>query len=404
MSRKDFLNIGLETTKGSALHSLRDEGSAGAYDFAVLDISGISVDQDTFRLGFDQYEVNIILTDTAAESTAIVAVGDTTIQFDTALGMAVVQGDVLRMEDEYMIVIDYDATNAFANVLRGQFGSTEAEHSIANSDTFQAAQSVADGNFACPSDDTAAAETNQDIAAAVQFWSDGGYSRGLGGGIGVRVENGLKVDAFIGTADSVVFAYPADGGVAITSDGLDSVTVSFTDGGAAEDYLVAEDGSDFVEMGVRDGETITIGSAVANDGTYTVTGVSAPVLNALGVEVTPSQINVATASWTDEAQDDAITIAQEDAWTNGTLTAFGGGVEPASQVYSRVVFKAAGTTAVSVVAPWAVDEAYVTMWGADGALIEAAANTVAVVGRLVTISADGSLASGVSVELVVTKA
>ena len=370
MSTKDFLNLGRETNKGSALHALKDEGAAGAYDFAVLDVSGITVDQDTFRLGYDQYEVNVVLTDTVAESVAIVEVGDTTIVFDAAWGIAGLPGDVIRMEDEYMIVIDYNAANKFANVLRGQFGSTEAEHSIANSDTFQAAQPVAAGNFACPLDDTAAAASVIDIAAAVQFWSDGGYSKGLGGGIGVRVENGLKVDAVSGVADSVVFAYPADGGVADNSDGLDSVTVDFTDGGTGEDYLEAVDGTDFVELGVTDGETITIGSAVANDGAYVVTGVDPRVVDAFGVEVTPSKISVATASWTDEAQGDAITIAQADAWTNGTLTAFGGGVEPASQLYSVIwyVWTAADVTANSkeFYAPFDVTEAVVSAFESDG--------------------------------------
>ena len=393
MSQKLFLNTGRETIKGGALHALKDAGNFGAYDFAVLDFSGVAVDQDTFRLGFDQYEINIILTDTASESVAVVEIGDTSIVFDTQPAIAPVEGDVLRMESEYMIVIDYNPNGTGSvNVVRGAFGSTEAQHSIANSDTFQAAQSVAAGNLACPSDDTAADAANIDVAAAVQFWSDGGYSKGLGGGIGVRVQNSLKVDASIGVADSVVFGYPADGGVAQTSDGLDSVTVSFTDGGAGLDTFSSEDGTDFVELGITVGESITIGSAVANDGAYTVLGVTA------------DEVSVASGSWTDEAQDDAITIAQADAWTNGTLTDFGGGVEPAGKVYSKLLVKATGTGAISFFAPFVVDEAYVTIWGADGAIIEAAANTVSVAGRLVTVSAVGSLAAGVSVEVTVTAA
>ncbi len=390
MSSKDFLNIGLETTKGSALFSLKDEGAAGAYDFAVFDFSGVAVDQERFKLGDDVYEIQSILTDTAAESTGVVGAADQSVQFDQAFDIAVVQGDVIRMEDEYMIIIDYDAVNFFAHVHRGQFGSTAVEHSIANSDTFQAAQAVLAGALSCPIDDTAAAAVVADVALAVEFWKTG-YSKGLGGGIGVRVENSLKVDAFSGTADSVVFAYEANGGVAPAHDGTDAATVNFTDGGAGEDYMTRTDGGSWVEEGVIAGEDITIASAVANDGTYEVLSVSDTV------------IYVATASWTDEAQADAITVAQEFCQTNATLTVFGGGVEPASQVYSRVVFKAGATTAVSYVAPWTVLEAYVTIWGADGAIIEAAANTVAVAGRLVTISADGSLADGVLVELVMLK-
>lgn len=302
MSQKLFLNTGLETIKGGALHALKDAGNAGAYDYAVLDQTGIAVDQDTFTLGTDVYEVNVVLTDTGSESTAIVAVGDTSITFDTAFTIPALPGDVIRMEDEYMIVVDYNAAGPSANVIRGAFGSTEAVHSIANSDTFQAAQPVAAGNFAVPTDDTAAAAFVLDCAAAVNFWKTG-YSKGLGGGIGVKVQNGLKVDAFSGAADSVVFAYPADGG----------------------------------------------------------------------------------------------TAAAAEAMTNATIDAtFGGGVEPASLVYTKHIVVAAGTGALTFVAPWDVAEAWVTLYGADGAIIEAALNTVSVTSnRLVTVSAAGSLAAGV---------
>jgi hypothetical protein len=312
MSTKYFKNIGLETTKGAALHAVKDEGAAGTYDYAVLDMSGVAVDQETFTLAGDVYEYNAILTDTGSESVAQVEVGDTSIVFDVAPSIAMLPGDVIRMEGEYMIVLDYNPNGPSVNVLRGQFGSTEAQHTILNSDTFQAAQPVAAGNFACPGDDTAAAAAVIDIANAVQFWTDGGYRKGLGGGIGVTVQNSLKVDAFSGVADSVVFAKEADGGV---------------------------------------------GAALS------------------------------------------------ETFTNGTIdAAFNAGVEPASQKYSRVMIKAAGTGALTFCAPWAVDEAYVTLWGADGAIIEAAANTVAVAGRLVTVSAAGSLAAGVSVEVVMTAA
>jgi hypothetical protein len=285
MSTKYFKNVGLETTKGAVIHALKDEGAAGTFDYAVLDQTGIAVDQDTFTIGDDVYEVNVILTDTGSESVAQVEVGDTSIVFDTQPTIAPLPGDVLRMESEYMIVLDYNANGTGSvNVVRGAFGSTEAQHTILNSDTFQAAQPVAAGNFAVR----------------------------LGGGIGVTVQNGLKVDAFSGVADSVVFAKEANGSV----------------GGALS-----------------------------------------------------------------------------EAMTNATIdAAFNAGVEPASQVYSRVMVKAAGTGALTFCAPWAVDEAYVTLWGADGAIIEAAANTVAVSGRLVTVSAAGSLAAGVSVEVVMTAA
>lgn len=304
MSQKLFLNTGLETIKGGALHALKDAGNAGAYDFATLDLTGVVVDQETFTLGTDVYEVNVVATDTGAESTVQVEAGDTSIIFDVAPTIPLLPGDVIRMESEFMIVVDYNVNGPSANVVRGAFGSTAAQHTIANSDTFQAAQPVAAGNFAVPVSATAAATAKVEIAAAVGFWSTG-WRKGLGGGTGVTVQNGLKVDAFVGAGtDDVVFAYPADGGVATTAEGF----------------------------------------------------------------------------------------------TNGTLSAFAGGVEPAELVYTKHVLVAAGTGAISFVAPWDVAEAWVTLHGADGAIIEAAANTVAVTNsRLVTVSAAGALAAGVVV-------
>jgi hypothetical protein len=313
MSTKLFLNTGRETIKGGALHALKDAGNAGAYDFNVLTLTGDVVDQETFELGSDVYEINSILTDTGAESTVQIEVGDTSIIFDTQPTIPLLPGDVIRMEVEFMIVLDYNVNGTgSANVIRGAFGSTEAQHTTANSDTFQAAQPVVAGNFAVPV--SAVVETTADgqIIGAVQFWTDGGYSKGLGGGIGVKVQNSLKVDATQGAGTTVAFGYPADGGVA---------------------------------------------SALATD----MTNATMPVV-------------------------------------------FAGGVEEAGQVYSKIVFKAAGTGAVSFFAPWAVDEAYVTIWGADGAIIEAAANTVTVSGRLVTVSAAGSLAAGVLVEVTILAA
>lgn len=300
MSQKLFLNTGLETIKGGALHALKDAGNAGAYDFATLDLTGVVVDQETFTLGDDVYEVNVIDQDTAAESVAIVAAGDTSIVFDAAFTIPALPGDVIRMEDEYMIVVDYNVNGPSANVVRGAFGSTDAEHSIANSDTFQAAQPVAAGNFAVPTDDTAAAAAKLDIAAAVGFWTTG-WRKGLGGGTGITVQNGLKVDALAGPAgDSVVFAYPADGGVATTAEGF----------------------------------------------------------------------------------------------TNGTVTAFGGGVEPAGQKYTKIIHKAtagdvsAGT--IDFVAPWAVDEAYAFVADSTGVQLAWAGTVVVTGGRYVAVNNGGA--------------
>lgn len=300
MSQKLFLNTGVETIKGGALHALKDAGNAGAYDFATLDLSGVAVDQETFTLGNDVYEVNVIDQDTGAESVAQVEVGDTSIVFDTAPTITPLPGDVIRMEGEYMIVIDYNPVGLNVNVVRGAFGSTEAQHTIANSDTFQAAQPVAAGNFAVPTDDTAAAAFVIDCANAVEFWKTG-YSKGLGGGIGVKVENGLKVDAFVGpVGDSVVFAYPADGGVSATAEGF----------------------------------------------------------------------------------------------TNGTITSFAGGVEPAGQVYAKYfhVVTAGDVTAgqVDFVAPWDVAEAYAFVADSTGVQLAWDGTTVVTANRYVSVNNGGA--------------
>ena len=68
MSQKLFLNTGVETIKGGALHALKDAGNAGAYDYAVLALTGVVVDQETFTLGTDVYEVNVVATDNGLDT------------------------------------------------------------------------------------------------------------------------------------------------------------------------------------------------------------------------------------------------------------------------------------------------------------------------------------------------
>ena len=377
MSQKLFKNVGVETIKGGALQALKDSGNAGAMDFATFTMTGIMVDQEEFQLGGDTYEFHSILTDTAAESIAIVAEGDTAFTFDTAPTIPLVPGAVIRMETEFMIVVDYNVNGPSVNVIRGAFGSTDAEHSIANSDTFQAAQLPEAGNLPIPLSAVAAATADGQMIAALNWWNTG-YRVGLGGGTGVNVVNALKVTAVQGTGTVVLVGIEADGGVPETSDGLDSVTVNFTDGGAGEDFMNSTDGTDFEALGIKDGDVITIGSAVANDGAYTVLGVSG------------DQINVATASWTDEAQADAITVSQATAQTNATLTAFADGVEPASQQYAEVFVVAANIAGESVFAPFDVTEASAFIFDATGVPL-AYDGTVTVVGnRLVTATNSGA--------------
>lgn len=307
MSQKLFLNTGQETIKGGALHALKDAGNAGAYDFATLTLTGVAVDQETFTLGDDVYEVNLITTDNTQDTGTGGEYNNTSPVINVPLtGMA--PGDVILVESEFMIVLEASASSAY--VSRGFAGSTIAAHG--NSITvFEAAQQVAAGNFAVPLSAAAAATADGEIIAAVQFWSDGGYRKGLGGGIGVQVQNGLKVDALQGAGTSVIFAYPADGGVASTAEGF----------------------------------------------------------------------------------------------TNGTLSAFAGGIEPANQRYAKVSFVSAGTGAEDLVAPFAISSANVKAYDATsgrllnanatgGVVVEAA---VAANNRLVTVSGAGKAAGQVIV-------
>ena len=222
MSQKLFLNTGQETIKGGALHALKDAGNAGAYDHAVLALTGVVVDQETFTLGDDVYEVNVVATDTTQDTGTGGEFNNTSPVINVPITGAAV-GDVYLIESEFVIVLEASASSAY--VSRGFAGSTIAAHG--NSLTiFGADQQVAAGNFAVPVSSTAAATADDQIAAAVQFWTDGGYSKGLGGGIGVRVENGLKVDAVLAAASTIVFGYPADGGVATTAEGFTNGTLT----------------------------------------------------------------------------------------------------------------------------------------------------------------------------------
>ena len=297
MSQKLFLNTGLETIKGGALHALKDAGNAGAYDFCELALTGVVVDTETFTLGGDVYEINAITTD-STQDTGTGGEWNNTSEVINVPYTGAAKGDIILVESEFMLVLDASATSAF--VRRGFAGSTIAAHG--NSLTiFKAAQQVTAPNLPVPVSATAAATADDQIVAAVNYLSTG-YASGLGGGNGVVVQNGLKVDAFLSDGTTTVaFAYPADGGVATTAE----------------------------------------------------------------------------------------------TFTNGTITAFGGGVEPASQQYAKVLHKitAGDVTAGSIdfVAPFTVNEAFAAVYLTTGLIDEAWDGAVVVTsGRLVTVNNAGA--------------
>lgn len=222
MSQKLFLNTGLETIKGGALHALKNAGNAGAYDFCELALTGVVVDTETFTLGGDTYEINVVATD-STQTTGTGGEFNNTSPVINVPYTGAAKGDIIRVENEFMLVLDASATSAF--VRRGFAGSTIAVHG--NSLTiFKAVQQVTAGNLPVPVSATAAATADDEIVAAVNYLSTG-YATGLGGGTGVVVQNGLKVDAFLSQGTTTVgFAYPADGGVATTAETFTNGTIS----------------------------------------------------------------------------------------------------------------------------------------------------------------------------------
>ncbi len=278
MSTKDFLNIGRETTKGSALQDLKDAGAAGAQDFAILDLSGVVVDTETFTLGDDVYEINLIATDNGLDTgTGGLYNNDAKGPIQVPLTSAQVDvGDIILIGTEFMKVVAVGPSSS--TVVRGYAGSTIAAHADSQTILEAVQQIVAASDFAVPVAATTAATAKVEIATAVNSFSLG-INEQLGQGTAKVDQAALIVEAFVGGGtDAVVFHLPADKGVPDSAE----------------------------------------------------------------------------------------------TFTNGTITAFGGGVEAASQQYSviwRVVSMAdASANLISVVAPFDVTEAVVTVYAATGAL------------------------------------
>jgi hypothetical protein len=232
MSTKDFLNIGLETTKGSALHSLKDEGSAGALNHAILTLTGVVVDTETFTLGSDVYEINVIATDNTLDTGTGGEYNNTSpgpIQVPLTSAQ-VSAGDVILIGSEFMKVTAVGASSS--TVVRGYAGSTIAAHG--NSVTIlEAVQQIAAGSdFAVPVSATAAATADGQIVAAVNYFAAGANEQ-LGGGTAKVDQAGLTVSAAQGVGTSVVFGYDANGSSPAAS------TETFTNGAFGGAVFVA---------------------------------------------------------------------------------------------------------------------------------------------------------------------
>ncbi len=293
MSERLFINTGRETIKGGALQALKDAGNAGAYAHAVLSLSGAVVDTETFSLGDDTYEINAVTVDTTQDTGTGGEFNNTSAVVNVPVtGQSA--GDVLRVGSEFMLVLSATATSAY--VLRGFAGSTVVAHG--NSQTiFGAAQQVGADNLAVPVSGTGATTADDQIVAAVNFWG-AGYRKGLGGGIGVDVENKLKVTAVLAAASTIAFGYPKNGDVVSTAE----------------------------------------------------------------------------------------------TFTNGTLSAFINGFEPAETKYSRLVVTSGGTGAENFFAPFDVTRAGVTVYAADGSAEAIAVTATVLASRVVQIGGAGKAA------------
>lgn len=144
MSNKLLNSIGLETTKGELLHGLA-QGVWGAKDYALLVMAGNVVDQETFTLGSDVYELHQINTDTTVNTANSELDNTDTESVVTLTGVAV--GAILLVESEFMQVTEVGTT--YVKVSRGYAGSTIAAHADAE-DIYKAAQAVGTGNIPVP--------------------------------------------------------------------------------------------------------------------------------------------------------------------------------------------------------------------------------------------------------------
>lgn len=320
MSRQIFTAVGDGTLKGSALQAVMRE-NWGHDDFATLDLTaGNDGDQDVFKIGDDFYEIALMTTDTGLDATAEVTAGD--VAFTTDAANSLVKGDVIAMETELMVVVASDGLNV--NVLRGQFGTTDATHTAgANTSVLTAANALGAGNLACPVFSLTNTLADTDIARAINYWQTG-YNDSVGGGRGIHVKAKSPVTAILGTTQVYVHT-PATGAVLANSDGTVSAIVDFD---ATANTITRTDGGSWIDDGFRSGDGITITNAVdgGNNTTYTLTGVTATVFSVASVAA-------------DETAD-TIDVVNDNALANGVMGAFRAGVEPASVNGTRIKYVA----------------------------------------------------------------
>lgn len=293
------------TIKGKALLAL-GKANYGSVSWARLLLTGDVIDQEVFQLGDDVYEIHDIDTDTLSESTVAVGAGDVSITFDVAPAIALVPGAVIRMESEFMVVLEVGSTTD-VQVLRGAFGSTAATHSIANSDTFQAAQAVVADALAIPFAGTlTAAVADGFITDSVDFWK-AGYSKGIGRGLGTTVKAGLEVTAQLDASATAIYFLRAG------AEGL-AATEGFTNGTISANFEVEN------EIGTVEKTTVVRPIVTADEAAVTLDIALAFTPTAVDVNMYTAGVAVTNGPTVSAVDNQIVTITEgTDVFTDGDV-------------------------------------------------------------------------------------
>lgn len=153
------------TRKGQMLQVLGD-AVRGTNDTALLDLSGVSVEAETFSLGDANFEMRVVATAETATGSAAAATTPN-ITLNVAPDRDFVVGEVFKIDTEYCQVTSHVAGSLIVGATRGYAGSTAA---IQSADTIlrSVAGSVpVTGNLIVPVDATDQAEAAAQIILAV---------------------------------------------------------------------------------------------------------------------------------------------------------------------------------------------------------------------------------------------
>lgn len=173
MSYKTFLHVGRETVKGDALHQLSD-AAAGHYDVGYLRLAADVADRETITIGEDSFELVSYATDSTEVTSAFDNTNAEVTETATAHGFAV--GDILRIENEFVLVTAVGSANTFT-ASRGYAGSTIASHADATAIYKKGATALTAGKITLPIGATLTpAAAGPQIATGIQALNNAGFS------------------------------------------------------------------------------------------------------------------------------------------------------------------------------------------------------------------------------------